>query len=146
MKENLMRAREGFRVVANERGRLLEIPILLALICISVAIGAGQYAKHGWPGFLLTTAAVFFGVILAFAVLIGIVSGIAKINEILRKHAWFVSLRTVLKWVLLFVFFSLWGAVFALGVGALFGFDFTGKDLPWYLDFIPPAIAQKEGF
>lgn len=127
--------------MANERGRLLEIPILLALICISVAIGAGQYGRHGWLGVLLGTAAVLFGVIAAFAALIGIVSGIAKINEILRKHAWYLSLRTLSKWILLVVFFSFWGGIFCLGVGALFGFDLTGKDLEWYLDLIPLAIG-----
>jgi hypothetical protein len=137
-------ARQGegmFRVLANERGRLLEIPILLALICISVAIGAGQYAKHGWPGFFLGTAIVFFGVIIAFAALIGIVSGVARVAEALSKHGWFLSLRTLFKWILLFVFFSFWGTIFSLGVGALFGFDLTGKDLAWYLDLIPPAIG-----
>jgi hypothetical protein len=142
MKEVFFRkAQKEFRYVANERGRLLEIPILLALFCISVAIGAGQYGRHGWLGVLLVTAAVFLGVIAAFAAVIVIVSRIARINESLRKHAWYLSLRNLSKWILLFVFFSFWGGIFCLGVGALFEFDLTGKDLEWYLDLIPLGIG-----
>jgi hypothetical protein len=134
-------ARKALSHVTNERGRLLEIPILLALICISVAIGFGQYAKYGWQGFLLTTAAVFFGVIAAFAVLIFVVTGIAKANERLSRHGWYLTLRTVSKWLVLFLFFSSWGTVFTLGVGSLFGFDMTSKDPAWYFNLVPLVIG-----
>ncbi|MEW6665128.1 MAG: hypothetical protein AB1512_07900 [Thermodesulfobacteriota bacterium] len=141
MKKTSGQTRNILPHLANQRGRLLEIPILLALICISVAIGAGQYAKHGWTGFFLGTAIVFFGVIIAFAALIGIVSGVARAAQSLSKHGWFLTLGTVFKWVFFFLFFSLWGAIFSLGVGALFEFDFTGKNLEWYIDLIPLGIG-----
>jgi len=127
--------------LANERGRLLEIPILLALLVVSIAIGAGQYARHGWPGVVIGTALVFFGVIAAFALLIGGVSALFKLNERLRVHPWFRILRAAGKWALLLAFFFLWSVLATMGLAGLFEVDWTGVQSEWALNLIAAAVA-----
>ncbi|MDM8537123.1 hypothetical protein QUF70_10245 [Desulfobacterales bacterium HSG17] len=133
--------RKMLRPLANERGKLFEIPIMLALLCISISIGAGQYGKHGWLGVFLGTTGAFFGIIAAFITMIGILSGSVKINEIFRKHSWYLFVCIRIKWIFLLLFFSLWGVFLTLGVSFLFQFDLTGKGSKWLLYFISLAIG-----
>jgi len=119
----------------------MEIPLLLALLVVSIAVGAGQYARYGWPGVFIGTAIVFFGVIAGFAALIGLVSGIFKINELLRAHSWFVVGRILVKWLLLLSFFFFWSVVATMGLGGLFEVDVTSKQSEWILNRIALAAG-----
>jgi len=110
----------AFGCLRNERGTLYEIPILIFLLGISLAVGFGQYGKHGWKGLVLGTLITLAGVVGAVFVLVGIVAGSGKLNEKLEKHSWYLALRFLLGSTLLFIFFLVWGAALSLLFAALF--------------------------
>lgn len=141
MSSDFCQPRPRIQPLANQRGRLMEIPLLLALLLVSIAIGAGQLPKYGWPGFFIGAAIVFFGVIAGFAALIGIVSGIFKLNELLRTHSWYVVGRSLVKWLLLLAFFFFWSVVATMGLGGLFEVDVTAKQSEWMVNLFALAAG-----
>lgn len=57
------------RTLADESGRLLEIPVAIAFLSITAAVVAPQYSKRGWRGAavaLLIMLAIPAGLMLVF--------------------------------------------------------------------------------
>lgn len=113
---------------ADERGTLYELPLLVALLIVSLAVGVGLYEPYRWTGLVLGTVLAFAVVVGAMMGLVGLIAGVTGMSRRLAGRPWFPVLRAWGKAAFLFLLFWLWGAVLTLTVSGLFELQAAAGD------------------
>jgi hypothetical protein len=110
----------------------IELYIILALVLVSLAIGFGQYPKHGLKGATIATLLTMAGIILAFMIIIWLLNAFDALHRHLQDRKGYRIARKSLYILLQFCFFSFVGVILC----ALFilRFDLSEPTRVWALN------------
>lgn len=97
-------------LLRDRRGRLLEIPILIAFVCLSLAIGVGQRSWWKGPVYAALGFVAVFGALIALAAVTEKLDSVPAVRRFL--DSWFVGFLGAMAAY----------AVGFIGGGALWGF------------------------
>ena len=122
----------------------IELYIILALVLVSLAIGFGQYPKHGLKGATLATLLTLAGIILAFIVIARIFNALDALHRRLQDRKGYRTVRQGLYVLMLFCLFSFIGLIFCTPF--IFRFDLSKPALDWALNITIPLAGTLGTF